>query len=820
MHLTANRLQIKDMRPGLELFFCAVAGSLLALSEKRMILVPAGCGLLAAFCFAAARFRLASMRWLLPLVYLLACGQIMLLLWPSISWQKETGEGYVVIRGRVLTLADERQRMSRVIVRLDNRARVSLFAPSEQLSCGAVIEAPVLLTFPERERNPGGFSPAAWMRGQGVLLQADLSPGAQIRQISAPPSFRPQVWAARQRAAIHKLLSDLTGKRYAGIISALLLGDKSQMSPEDREYFRRAGIAHLAAVSGTHLALLLLPAEQLLQRLGWKTKAKSISLLLLLGGYCILAGWPISLTRAALMYAFIIGGRLLSRRTDPLNLLACAALLLLLLKPFSILNAGFWMSVLATASLVLWSRPLTDYIKAKLPFVPGWLAPAVGTSLCAQLAVLPLSVGLSGEMTVAAVAGNILAAPLLQLILLFCLLLIPAALVLNLFFQVPFAHLSLLAAPLRHSVQLFWGLARYLALIQIGRWQTGRINLALWLCLYSWPAVWTGFLSKLAAWLRLSPHRAGKFLAIWRLTAAGAGIAVILLTSLLRPPLQVWFFDVGQGDAILMRTRDGKTVLVDGGKSGCGLQVLLPALNHLGIGRIDLAVATHGHDDHLGGIIDLLAMRRVKNVVFPGGLVLWEHRQSEWQAAESFDQTTDELVHTALKLAKKMKVGVQTWRAHDTIFLNSQVQLQVLYPPEDSGPDQAHLDGNEFSMVLMVDAGGQKMLLTGDSTPRIEAKLLERPAALQADLLKVAHHGSGLSSTDDFLQTVQPELAVISVGSNPYGHPAPAVLRRLEQTGSRFWRTDCAGAVTWQIWPDRWVLQTMLEPLPAGEKVG
>lgn len=808
-----RKRHIKTMRPMLPLAACASVGLWLASLEKGLYPALAGGLLLTAACQVFLDFRLPCLKWLLPLVYAAACGQMLLIFLPGASLGAAADGDPIVIRGKIISLPDNRSGTSQVIVRLDSLARVALRAPSGQLAYGARIEATVLLDKPEEARNPGGFSEADWLRQQGVSYKAAPVPGEKVRIISAPGRFCPVSWAAGQREQLGLLLQVMTGEETAGLISALLLGDRTYLTLRQREIFRRAGIAHLAAVSGTHLAMLIWPLERLLRPLFRRKTGRSAVVLLIILFYCTVAGWPLSMTRSVFMFAAVFLGRVFSRQADYLNSLGLAALVMLLFRPLSVLSPGFWMSVLATASLIIWARPLAKFLRGRLAWLPRWLALAVSAGICAQMAVLPLAAGISGEVTFISLIGTVLAAPLLQALLLLGFLIIPLAAVLNWLSVVSPEQLRLLALPLIQAARLFFILAERLAVTFVGRWQAGRVNFSVWIWFYSWPVAWSGLFGRLTGILRLDRFRAGRLLFAGRCLAAFAAILVLLLTIWLRPPFQVWFLDVGQGDAILIRSREGRTILIDGGRSGSGYRVLLPALDSLGISRVDLAIATHGHDDHLGGINDLLAMRRIRNLVLPLGLVYQDAGQADaWRVVRTEDNSTDALVAAALALAENFGVKVQTWHSNDTINLNSSSRLQVLHPGGDPDMSLARRDGNALSLVIMAEACGYRLLLTGDCTGQSEAWLLGEGRDLAADMLKVAHHGSGYSSGEQFLREVGPEVAIICVGSNPYGHPAPQVLERLADLGCAVWRTDEAGAITWLVRPGGWTLKAKLQP--------
>jgi beta-lactamase superfamily II metal-dependent hydrolase len=243
------------------------------------------------------------------------------------------------------------------------------------------------------------------------------------------------------------------------------------------------------------------------------------------------------------------------------------------------------------------------------------------------------------------------------------------------------------------------------------------------------------------------------------------------------PRLRVDFIDVGQGDAALVTSPTGKTVLIDGGPPHAGRK-LVRFLHERHVGPLDLVLLTHRHVDHLGGlpaVIDSIGTRLFMDAPTP-------HPSRE-----------RELLMHALERAE---VPIRDATPGRTVDLGAGAVLTLLGPP-DPPLKRAHSQANANSVVARLDFGETSFLFTGDAERPTERWLLARNATLHARVLKVAHHGSRYSSSPEFLSAVAPEIAVISVGArNEYHHPGPSTLRRLEEGGARVFRTDLDGTVT------------------------
>jgi len=240
--------------------------------------------------------------------------------------------------------------------------------------------------------------------------------------------------------------------------------------------------------------------------------------------------------------------------------------------------------------------------------------------------------------------------------------------------------------------------------------------------------------------------------------------------------LEVNFLDVGQGDAVLIKTPGGQNVLIDGGPDKTVIKRLgenLPWWDK----QIDLMILTHPHDDHVTGLIEVLKRYRVKRILYTGAT----HNAPNYL--------------TWLKTVRDKEVPLTIVDKARTVALSQSVKLEILYP-EKSLLNKTLADLNDSSIVLQLIYGQNKFLLTGDAGLAVEKALLASGADLAADVLKVGHHGSEYSTSQEFLDKVKPRLAVIMVGKdNDFGHPNLRIIKRLERAGARIFRTDGVGTV-------------------------
>ncbi len=564
---------------------------------------------------------------------------------------------------------------------------------------------------------------------------------ARFLTVEGPPGA-PMALAGRLRERAEELLDDAPGESGGEALArALLLGDRSRLPKVWWQALRRAGLAHLLAVSGLHVGLstvlVLLLVSVLPRRLGLLLAAVAVA------GYLLLIGPRPSMLRASVMGLLALAALLLERPPRALNALACGAAALVLADPRILLDLGFQLSASATAGILV----LTPRYAERWTALPMPLRRPLAVTVAAQLATLPFLLPLTGGLHPLAPLLNLVAIPWLALCLLAAWGWLAAAAVSSAAGALARPLLDLLAAPLD-----------LLAALPAG----GALQLPL--------AVSTPVAAAAAAVILVLAAQP-------RLGVRCALVLILLLAVGARPPAgretpELLLLDVGQGDAILLRDGE-RAVLVDGGgwpSGDLGGRVLVPALVAAGVRRLDAVVLTHPDADHCAGLVDVARYLAVAEVALGPG---W--RESACAA---------ELVALPAVRWRVLWRG-ESWRV-------GRWRLTVLAPP----PGQRR-GNNDRSLVLRAEVHGRRVLLTGDIEAAAERRLLSRGGGeLAAEVLKVAHHGSKTSTSAAFLAAVSPRLALISAGPrNAYGHPHPTVVERLRQRAVRVLRSDRSGAV-------------------------
>ncbi len=574
---------------------------------------------------------------------------------------------------------------------------------------------------------------------------------ARLRVLTAPaPLAR---WRRRAGAAIDSLYGP-----HAPLARALLIADDRDVDPAVRRQFADAGIVHMLSVSGLHVAVLAEAVALLALLAGARVQRAEGLAVLATAGFVAFVGAPASAVRAGGMYAAVVLSRRLQRPTSPWALLALGGLLPLV-QPRGVTAIGYQLSMAGIAAILG-----AGHLVRRLPLDerPAWqarLARELVATTVASAVTAPVVAWHFGRVSLAAPLTNLVAAPLFGL-------------------AQPTLFLSLLCAPVRP-------LARFVAdaggvlLAAIGRVAAAGASLPGG-AIDVMPSAGTAVLLVVAAAALITLCAARR----WERPAlAGAGaVALAVWWPLVRLPthsLEMHVIDVGQGDAIALRTPRGRWILMDAGDAwrggDAGARVVVPYLRRRG-GAVAAFLLSHPHTDHVGGAASVIEALPVA-AVYDGGFV---HTSDAYRAT--------------LAAARARGVPWHLARAGDSVTVDG-VTVVMLAP--DSAIVAHAAEANEASVVALVEYRGMQVLLTGDAEKDEEDWLRAHDASrLRSDVLKVGHHGSRTSSSPAFLDMVRPRVAIVSVGAgNRYGHPSPGVIEDFRARGVQLLRTDDDGTV-------------------------
>lgn len=588
------------------------------------------------------------------------------------------------------------------------------------------------------------------------------------------------IYALREQMADG--LSAALPEPYASLAQGLTLGIRSNIPEDVKDSFAVSGTSHLLAISGLHLSIIagavLLLARGVLGRRGywyvWLAMAA-------IWGFVILSGLAPPVVRGAVMASVFLMAEFFGRQKSALPALCFAAAVMVAANPQVMWSASFQMSFAAMAGLIFLLGPLTGIVRRLTARFPGdssrffgaayLLGEGLAVTAAAVAGVLPLIAYYFGNVSLVGGVATLAVMPVVPLVI-FGGLLSGAAAILSPVVAMPFAAVTWLGLVYLLAVVEFFG---RVPAISVGAFDAGL--------------VWAAYvlLGMLAWWLSRWQRRQtapDSMKAVtpgfsWKLAVPSVVLAVVLTTTGQLSPadhsLQVSFLNVGQGDAIYIRTPAGQDILIDGGPSPQLLAQELGKKMPFWNRTIELVISTHADADHLTGLLEALKRYKVLQIV-DSGVPSDTDLYQEWQS-----------------LIDDKKVPDSAVTAGQHIKLEGGLEFAVLNPIATATGDT-----NLASVVLSLTYGDVSFLFTADLPEAGELELIYRRLLPDTTVLKVAHHGSGGSSSAAFLSVSSPELAVIPVGKNTYGHPKDEVVAALEAIclDGGVYRTDMSGTVT------------------------
>ena len=634
-----------------------------------------------------------------------------------------------------------------------------------------------MLVLPELPRNPGQFNRRIYESGKKIDFYLENPTVLEVKEQRSGVREVVEIWKTEMMNRCEKIYQD----EEAGILEAMLFGEKSELSGDIKELYQAAGISHVLVISGLHISLLALAVAGILRRLGFPMPVWVILSVGVLAGYGILIGQPTTAVRALLMFFVLQGARLLGRSYDLLSALAFAGILMLLDNPDLILDGGCRLSFCAVIGVgwyvseknkIFRSIGEKEKRKNRGKGGKGSSAGAILENIRAGwylwLFTLPVMLDTFYQVSVVGLLWNLVAIPLLPVIIASGGLGVVLA-GWNIFLG------SLAGSPAYGMLQLYQEIGNISEKLPVGMWTPGQPS----------KPVIAGYYLVIFL-LVLVEKQLIKREKRWKIRKIFPGMelcSMLLLLLLMAHPWQqrekITFLDVGQGDASLLQS-GGQTLLLDGGSTSqknVGTYVILPYIKQQGISCLEAVVLTHTDQDHINGVTEVLEEGKkgwltVKNLMYP----YWMEGTEQGKQLK--------------KLAEEAGASCRKIRAGDRLTIG-KAEAVVLYPKEQ----EKIAEPNAGSLVLFWKWEGVRAMFTGDLPEEKERELLQNLPA--CEILQVGHHGSATSTCREFLEQVQPSLAVISCAmKNRYGHPSPDTVDRLKKTGCEIRYTMKSGAIT------------------------
>lgn len=620
---------------------------------------------------------------------------------------------------------------------------------------------------PAGERNPGEFNYRKYLESRNIFGTISVYDSAKMT-ITGKAKELP--WWDKTLTVSRKFLESRIDAGFDGqnraLLKGLILGERDEIIPEVKDAFSKTGVMHVLAVSGLHVGFIVVIFSGLFKLLRFRFRVATILTMLSVFFYMVLIGFKPPVVRATILVELYFLSSLIQRPANIYNLISVAAILILAIDPLQLFRPSFQLSFVAVLSIIYFYRILNTKLqkykffkKLSQFYLSNYFIQLFLVSLAASCGTLPLTVYYFEKLPVLTWFLNIIVIPVIGFIIGFGFIFIALSA-----FVWPAA--SFLAHGLQKIIEILINFIESMAELP-----------------FSYIPVYQAKLAHIAA--------AYIFLVLIfnvdkpriRRVCTTIFVSIVLVLSFQgladrKECLKVCFLDVGQGDAAFIQFPDGKNMLIDGGDcdefSNAGLRHVLPFLNRQGIRRIDIVALTHADNDHIGGLPYILRHIKVGRVIDTG-----------YAADHEFYKDYRYVIDSLKVEYRAVKAGEVLLEAHNyAVFV---------FNPVDS---LQYEDINNASLVLKIVYDDVSFLLTGDIEEQAEQNLLRYADALKCRVLKVAHHGSKTSSTEEFLSFAQPEFAVISVGAyNRFNHPSPIVIDRLKKYGTKIIRTDENGAV-------------------------
>lgn len=661
--------------------------------------------------------------------------------------------GPITSKLEIISEAIEKSKTNSYIAKNDNNDKFIIYISKEKnIDYGMIVEVNGEFEIPDTARNRGGFNYRRYLNSQNIFGTIYVN-NIEIIELQQNDI----IYTIKK--SIEKSFLMLLPTNHVGILEGMIIGDTSYVTEEVEESFRNSGISHLLAVSGANVAYVLILCKFVFQRVLGRNVSNFLTVIFVVL-FTILSGASASVVRAAIMAIIIIISEFLSQKPNTYASISFAILFILAWNPLIICDVGFILSFSGTLGIVLFESKINNYMESKIKYnkktvcgkVINLMMETLSVTISAQLAVTPIVLYYFNNFSCISILANLVIVPATGSITIVGIVMYITSL-----FCMPLAKL------ISYSV---YSIIQFVILS-------------------------SSFFAQLPYSILLVPTPSIYLIIIYYITlyniffkkSKKVSIGILLIVSVLiiasnfpKSYININMIDIGQGDSIFIETSKGKTILVDTGGTensdyDVGEKILIPYILDRGVCKIDYVFFSHMHEDHVEGAITLIKKLKVENIVM---------------GKQSIDTT---LYRKIISLAYEKGINIIEVKKGDVINIDGII-FDIILAEEKS----ANL--NNTSLVLKMSYGNTSMLFTGDIEKEFEENI-----GVKTNILKVAHHGSNSSSTEEFLKNNLPQIALISVGKgNSYGHPNKEVLERLEALGVNIYRTDVNGEIYLKIY--------------------
>lgn len=677
--------------------------------------------------------------------------------------------------GMILDVKDEKDYKDVYVIKLisDNKYingkkfLINVKKDNEKLEYGDQINFVGEFLEPDSKRNYGGFDYSLYLKTQKIFGTFNVQ---NFKIISKNNGNKIQKNIMNFKQYVKETLRKYLNKDEAELGIGLVIGDRTGISKEVENDFKDSNLTHMLAVSGSHFTYIIL-AVGYVNKMIKRNRLGKIIVIIVIILFMNLTGNTASVARSGIMAIMMVIASLFYRRADIWTSMSVAIIFQLISNPYIIFDVGLQLSYGGVIGIVLFNEKLTElfikYFNKKETKIKQYIITAISVTLSANIIIIPIMLLNFNTLSFSFIISNLLAGPLLGVIVIFAFILLFASLLLGSLLKPLFSVLNLL-------ISMLINIAHICANLPFSKVYMPTPNILLVIIFYVCLAV------------KIYGYKKEKYINVILIIIIIFNFYFPILNLKVKD-LEINFIDVGQGDSTLIRVNN-KSILIDGGgsafesKSDVGEMTLLPYLLDRGLISIDYVIVSHFDADHYKGLIYVVENLKIKNIVI----------STLGQESNDFNEF--------IALVRKKNINILEVNMGDILKIG-KAKMEVLYPNKEPINDNVK---NNNALVFKFIWNDFSILFTGDIEEVAEEKILSiyknNLEKLQSTVLKVAHHGSKTSSTNSFLEAVNPQIALIGVGkNNKFGHPNQGVIDRLNNLNCKIYRTDEMGEISISI---------------------
>ncbi len=597
---------------------------------------------------------------------------------------------------------------------------------------------------PQENKNSGGFNLRTYLKTDDIRATMFVSANS-IRLAGHSHSWQSFIFEIKQK--INNRISSHIGGEQGELVKAVVTGDKESFTDEMKNNFADCGISHIVAISGMHMSILIMFIMRLGRFFGIRRKLRSLCAIVVILCYISILGFVPSAIRAAVMGIAVMSAELINRREDFITSILIGAALILLINPYWVFDTGFLLSFSAVIGIHLFAPALSRMLSRMLP---NPIRSVLAMSIAANLLTMPIVATIFNKINLVGFAANIIIVPVLEILFIggICAAILPV---------------YIITLPLKTVATLVLAIADFMAELRFMNISVMTPNILM--------------LMINAMFIFIVYHILNRR----NLKIISRGVAVLAVLIGICAAQQIYkqdllrveFINTGQGDSILISS-DNKHFMIDTGRENS--RDSLEYIKDRGIKKLDILFITHSDSDHSGGAMCLAENIRIEKAVLP------------------YVKTSDETTRALEAEFIKRGTDVMYAEAGDSFTLGDATAKVLM--PDGNEIEEDYRNNN--SLVMKIEYKENEFLMMADAGFDTEKVMMEK-YELSAKVLKAGHHGSAKSTSEEFLNLVKPEYAILSCGVNNYGHPSEEVLEKLENCGCVIYRTDESGNIVFEI---------------------